>query len=186
MSNVKSMNTVMLVGRLGSEPQVKTYEFGAIASFSVATTKGFKDKNGQWQESTTWVPCSIMGAQAENAAKFLHKGDLVCVMGSISVRETTTEAGKRQYIDVRVGEIQVLARSNSTNAQGATQSAQDVKEVPTSQTSRQPAASAPNAQRKAQLQGGAYRSPYPKSGYQKRAGSNYQHSPIPADEIPDL
>ncbi len=49
MSNVKSMNSVMLVGRLGSEPQVKTYEFGAIASFSVATTKGYKDKNGQWQ-----------------------------------------------------------------------------------------------------------------------------------------
>lgn len=42
MSNVKSMNSVMLVGRLGSEPQVKTYEFGAIASFSVATTKGYK------------------------------------------------------------------------------------------------------------------------------------------------
>ena len=182
MSNVKSMNSVMLVGRLGSEPQVKTYEFGAIASFSVATTKGYKDKNGQWQESTMWIPCSVMGAQAENVAKFLHKGDLVCVSGSISVRETTTESGKRQFVDVRVGEVQVLARSATAQPPKATpvDEVQEVYEKPT------PKAYAKRQTAPSQMSGYRSSSLAATSGYPKRSESKYTNTPIPSEEIPDL
>lgn len=109
--NVQSLNSVTIIGRLGSDPRVKSGQYGSMCSLSIATTRRFHSADGNVTESTMWIPCSIFGKQADNAAKLLHKGDLVCIIGGVSVRE----ANERQYFDVRVQEFQLLNRSNANN-----------------------------------------------------------------------
>ena len=116
--NVKSLNSVTIVGCLGSDPRLVSENFGGLATFSVATTTKYLAKDEEKPvEKTTWVPCSVTGKMATNAAKYLKKGDLLCVTGSINVRDTEQDDGTtRQYVDVRANDIQLLCRSSSTAA----------------------------------------------------------------------
>ena len=131
--NVQSLNSVTIMGRLGSDPRVKTGQYGTICSLSVATTRRFRAADGNVSESTVWIPCSIFGSLADNATKLLKKGDLVCMIGGINVRQTN----ERQYFDVRVQEFQLLSRANSNTARyqstPATESDYVEQEVPAEQ-----------------------------------------------------
>lgn len=74
------MNKVILVGRLGKDPEVKYTGGGkAVANFSVATDESWKDKNGERQKKTTWHKIVVWGKQAEIAQQYLKKGSLVFI-----------------------------------------------------------------------------------------------------------
>ena len=67
-----SVNKVILVGRLGADPEVKTTQSGlAIAKISLATTERVKDKDGNWNESTEWHRITAFGKTAETACNSL-------------------------------------------------------------------------------------------------------------------
>jgi len=69
------VNKVTLIGRLGSDPEVKKLDNGnAVANFSLATSEKYKDKQGNKQENTEWHNIVLWGRLAEIAEKYLEKG----------------------------------------------------------------------------------------------------------------
>lgn len=89
---MSSLNKVVLIGRLGADPEVRYSSSGsAFANFSIATSKKQKDKNGSWKEKTEWHRIVCLGKTAENAGEFLRKGREVCVEGETQSRKWTDE-----------------------------------------------------------------------------------------------
>ena len=85
-----SINKVILIGNLGKDPDVKFTQAGqAVASFNVATTERFKDKNGQQQDQTEWHRIVAWSRLAEICGEYLHKGSKVYIeeIGRASCRE---------------------------------------------------------------------------------------------------
>lgn len=75
---------VTVVGRLGRDPEMRYMPSGdPVTSFSVATDRGWTDKNGQKQKETTWFRVSVFGKQAEATNQYLSKGKMVLVEGRL-------------------------------------------------------------------------------------------------------
>jgi single-strand DNA-binding protein len=98
---MRGINKVILVGNLGKDPEVRRLDSGSmVATFSLATTEVYNDKNGNRQEQTEWHNIAVWGKQAEIAEKYLKKGSSVYVEGRIRSREYTdknTNQQKRFY-----------------------------------------------------------------------------------------
>lgn len=112
-----SVNKVILVGNLGRDPEVRYMPSGdAVASFSIATTETWKDKNGQKQEQTEWHRISMFGKQAEIAGQYLKKGSSVYIEGRLQTRKWTDKDGnERQTTEIRAERMQMLgSRSSNT------------------------------------------------------------------------
>lgn len=101
---MRGVNKATLLGNLGGDPEVRYMQDGtAIASFSVATTDKWKDKDGNEQERTEWHAVRAFGRLAEVCGEYLHKGDPVYVEGSIRHRKVTGNDGTDKYFtDIRV------------------------------------------------------------------------------------
>jgi len=81
---MSSFLQLTILGLLGSEPDLREDGGGnAVCNFSVAHNEQWNDKQGQPQKKVTWIRVSCWGKQAENAAKFLHKGSRVLVTGTL-------------------------------------------------------------------------------------------------------
>ena len=94
-----SLNKVTLIGRLGSDPEMKyTKDNTAFVNMSIATSNKFKGKDGEWNEKTEWHRIVVWGKQAENCSNYLHKGSNVCVEGSLETRSWDTESGEKKYM----------------------------------------------------------------------------------------
>jgi single-strand DNA-binding protein len=92
-----SVNKVMLVGRLGRDPETRfTGQGQAVANFSVATDETFKDRNGERQKRTEWHKIVVWGKQAEIAQQYLKKGSLVFIEGRIQSREWQDKEGQKR------------------------------------------------------------------------------------------
>src|SRR3981189_2073846 len=92
-----SVNKVILVGRLGRDPETRYTGGGhAAANFSVATDETYKDKNGERQKRTEWHKIVVWGKQAEIAQQYLKKGSLVFIDGQIQSRKWTNKEGAEQ------------------------------------------------------------------------------------------
>ena len=94
-----TVNKVILVGNLGRDPEVRSLPSGQpIASFSVATSRRFKDRDGQRQEQTEWHNIVCFGKQAEIAAQYLTKGKQIFVEGRIQTRSWDDKnTGEKKY-----------------------------------------------------------------------------------------
>jgi len=88
------MNHVTLIGRLGKDPEVKTTSGGtSIGRLNLATTDREKDKDGNWTDATEWHRITLFGKDADNAAKYMHKGDQVAIQGRIKTTKYTGKDG---------------------------------------------------------------------------------------------
>ena len=91
-----SVNKVILVGRLGRDPETRYTGGGqAVANFSVATDESYKDKNGERQKRTEWHKIVVWGKQAEIAQQYLKKGSLIFIEGRIQSREWQDKEGQK-------------------------------------------------------------------------------------------
>ncbi len=91
-------NKVSLIGRLGAQPEVVTFDSGrTLARFSLATNENYKNKEGEWQENTQWHSITAWGKTAELVAKFLNKGQEVLVEGRIVNNSYETKDGEKRY-----------------------------------------------------------------------------------------
>ncbi len=91
-------NKVSLIGRLGAQPEVTTFEAGRkLARFSIATNEGYKDKDGKWQEKTQWHNVNAWGRVAERAQKALDKGQEIIVEGKLVHQSYETKTGEKRY-----------------------------------------------------------------------------------------
>lgn len=123
-----NLNKVTLIGRLGSDPDVKNGQYGDIVRISVATTSSWKSHDGEKQEKTEWHKVVIF---AEPTAKFVRqyvkKGDLVYVEGALETRKWDKDNGETAYITEIViraygGQIQAISKDS---AGGSRSSASD-------------------------------------------------------------
>jgi single-strand DNA-binding protein len=91
-------NKAIIIGNLTRDPEQKSLPSGiAVTSFSVATNRVWKDKEGNKQESTDYHNVVVFGRQAENAAKYLTKGASVLVEGRMQTRTWDGQDGKKNY-----------------------------------------------------------------------------------------
>jgi single-strand DNA-binding protein len=106
-----SLNKVMLIGNLGKDPEVRYTGSGtAVASFSLATSEKFKNKNGEWEERTEWHNITLWARLAEIAGEYLAKGKTVYIEGRLQTRKWQDRDGKDRYTTEIVGEkMQMLS-----------------------------------------------------------------------------
>jgi single-strand DNA-binding protein len=93
------VNKVMLVGNLGRDPEMRALPSGQqVANFSLATSRRYKDRDGNRKDETEWHNIVVFGKQAEIAGQYLTKGKMVFVEGRIQTRSwDDKESGKKQY-----------------------------------------------------------------------------------------
>ncbi|MDF2530121.1 MAG: single-strand binding protein, partial [Gammaproteobacteria bacterium] len=105
-----TLNKVILIGRLGADPEIRYMPNGnAIANLRLATNDGYKDKNGQFQESTEWHKVVLFGRLAEIAGQYLQKGRLVYVEGRIRTNKWQDQSGQDRYTtEIVANEMQLL------------------------------------------------------------------------------
>jgi single-strand DNA-binding protein len=105
-----SVNKAILIGNLGRDPEIRYTPSGqAVASFTIATSEKWRDKDGQMQERTDWHNIVCWGRQAELANQYLKKGRPVYIEGRIQNRSYDDKEGNKKYIsEVVVQRLQFL------------------------------------------------------------------------------
>lgn len=93
-----SVNKVILLGRLGQDPELKYTPSGtAVCNFSLATTESWSDKSGQKQERTEWHRIVVWGKLAELCNQYLSKGRQAFVEGALQTRSWDDKQGQKRY-----------------------------------------------------------------------------------------
>lgn len=109
------LNKVILIGRLGKDPEVRYMPNGeAVCNFSVATSESWKDNNGQKQERTEWHNITMYRRIAEISGQYLKKGSQVYLEGRIQSRKYQGKDGiERTVYDIIANEMKMLGGGNS-------------------------------------------------------------------------
>jgi single-strand DNA-binding protein len=107
---MSSINKVILVGRLGGDPELRYTADGVpVATFNVATSETYKDKGGTKQEKTEWHRVVAWRKLAEISGEYLKKGKLVYIEGKIQSREYEGKDGiKRKTFEIIASEMKML------------------------------------------------------------------------------
>jgi single-strand DNA-binding protein len=116
---MSSLNKVMLIGHLGKDPEVRyTADGTAVATFSLATSENWTDKNGTRQEHTEWHNIVAWRRFADLSQKYLNKGRQVYIEGRLQTRDWNDREGiRRRTTEIIVTQIVLLgSRSKSTDA----------------------------------------------------------------------
>lgn len=132
------LNKVILIGRLGRDPETRYMPNGeAVANFSVATSEKYTDKNGQRQEATEWHNVTMYRKLAEIAGKYLTKGSQVYLEGKIQSRKYADKNGvERTAYDIIANKMKMLGGNAQTPAQKPqqtqtqAQAQEDIDDVP--------------------------------------------------------
>jgi single-strand DNA-binding protein len=106
-------NSVQLIGRLGKDPEVKTFNNSKKASFSIATTDSYKNQKGEKIEDTQWHNIVMWGKLAGVAEKYLKKGNEVAVEGKLVHRAYETNGEKRFITEINVNDLVMLGGKDS-------------------------------------------------------------------------
>lgn len=111
-------NKVSLIGHLGAQPEVTTFETGkTLARLRVATNESYKDKNGEWQKNTQWHTINAWGKIAERVQKSLNKGQEIIVEGKLVHKSYETKTGEKRFETIiEASEFLLLTpKTESTN-----------------------------------------------------------------------
>jgi len=116
---MSGVNKVILVGRLGKDPEVRHLESGAsVANFPIATSEVYKDRNtGERKEQTEWHNIVLWRGLAEVAEKYLNKGDMVYIEGKLRTRSWEKD-GITRYTTEVVGDNMTMLSPKGTNTGG--------------------------------------------------------------------
>ena len=133
------LNKVILIGRLGRDPECRYLPNGdAVCNFSIATSESWKDQSWQKKERTEWHNITMYRKLAEIAAQYLKKGSLVYLEGKIQSRKYTGKDGiERTAYEIIGSEMKML----SSKAEGSSESA-NTAEPPAPPRRQAPAAPA--------------------------------------------
>jgi single-strand DNA-binding protein len=107
----KGINKVILLGRLGKDPEVKYTPSGTpVAKFTIATNDRYKDKDGQWQDRTEWHNVTAWARTAEIAGEYLKKGGQVYIEGSLRTHswDDKTTGQKKYMTEIVVNDLVLL------------------------------------------------------------------------------
>jgi len=114
------LNKVMIIGRLGADPELRYAANGTpIANFNVATDESYTDREGNKQERTEWHRVVVFQRVAENCANYLGKGSLVYVEGGLQTRQWQDQQGQTRYTtEIKAQRVQFLDRKGDSMQQG--------------------------------------------------------------------
>lgn len=113
------LNKAFIIGNLTRDPELRSLPSGVqVASFSVATNRVWRDKEGQKQESTEFHNIVVFGRQAETAAQYLKKGASVLVEGRLQTRSWDSEGQKKYRTEIIADRVQFGPRGMGGGAKG--------------------------------------------------------------------
>lgn len=108
------MNKVILLGRVGKDPEVRKFDNGGqVVSFSLATTARWRNKEGEKQERTEWHNVVVNGKLSEIAEKYIAKGSQVLIEGEIRYREYEKEGVKKYFTEIFCSSLELLGSKES-------------------------------------------------------------------------
>ena len=114
-----ALNKVMLIGNVGNDPEVRYLESNPqnpggnakVASFRLATTERYRDRNGELRENTEWHNIVVWRNNADVVEKFVHKGSQIYVEGKLRTRQWTDQTGNKRYTtEVVADNLQLLGK----------------------------------------------------------------------------
>ncbi len=175
-----SLNKAMLIGNVGRDPEVRYLDGSAgsakVATFTLATTERYKDRNGETRENTEWHNIVAWRGNADVAEKYVKKGTQLYIEGRIRTRSWDDQSGNKRYTTEIIADTLQLLGKKSDN--------------PASQSPYQ----APGTQPSYQAQPGGYQAPYQPQGYQQTAQPQAYSQPVqpqnpvavdePEDDLP--
>ncbi len=137
---MSGVNKVILVGRLGKDPEVRNLDNGAtVANFTIATSESYKDKTtGEKKEITEWHNIVLWRGLAEISQKYLHKGDLVYIEGKLRTRSWEKE-GVTRYTTEIIADNMTMLGSRGGGGYGSNDSGSRSTERASSETYNTPA-----------------------------------------------
>ena len=113
---MSGVNRVILLGNVGKDPEVKYFEGGSVkASFSLATSESYKDRQGNKVDSTEWHNIVIWGKLAEIAEKYVRKGKQLYIEGKIKTRSYGEGDGKKYITEIFVDNMTMLGSRGEGN-----------------------------------------------------------------------
>lgn len=117
---MSGVNKVIVVGRLGADPEVKTVSGGqSVARLSVATSENWTDREGQKQERTEWHRIVVWGKLADLCGKYLSKGRQVYLEGRLQTRSWEDQQGQKRYTtEIVANTVQFLGGQGMGNQMG--------------------------------------------------------------------
>lgn len=128
---MSSLNQITLLGNVGSDPETRDVGGSRVTSFSLATSRQWKGKDGSKQEKTEWHRCQVWNVGtstlADIAAQYVKKGGKVLVVGSMEYREWEKDGVKRTSAEVRVEKLQLVSGKREDGAA-------DVRQTPAALT----------------------------------------------------
>ena len=136
-----SLNKVMLIGNVGRDPEVRYLDGNSgnakVATFTLATTERYRDRNGETRENTEWHNIVAWRGNADVAERFVRKGTQLYIEGRIRTRSWDDQTGNKRYTtEIIVDNLQLLGKK-SDNPGG-----QSSYQAPAQQQYGQPAAQA--------------------------------------------
>ena len=122
-----ALNKVMLIGNVGNDPEIRYLDPNAqgpqgnakVASFRLATTERFRDRNGETRENTEWHNIVAWRSSADLVEKFIHKGSQIYVEGRLRTRQWTDQTGNKRFTtEIQADNIQLLGKRPDAPQQG--------------------------------------------------------------------
>jgi len=113
---MSGVNKAILIGHLGADPELRQTQSGtAVATFNVATTERFNDRNGERQERTEWHRIVAWARLAEICNQYLKKGKQVYIEGRIQTRQWEDQSGNKRYTtEIVANNMTMLGRAGDT------------------------------------------------------------------------
>ena len=114
-----ALNKVMLIGNVGNDPEIRYLDSNPqspqgnakVASFRLATTERYRDRNGETRENTEWHSIVAWRSNADLVEKFVHKGSQIYVEGKLRTRQWTDQTGNKRYTtEINADNIQLLGK----------------------------------------------------------------------------
>ena len=129
---MSSVNKVILVGWLGADPEVRYTPNGQpVATFRIATSERWTDKNGERQERTEWHRIVAFGKLAEICGEHLKKGRQVYVEGRLQTRSYEDRDGIKRYVtEIAAQDVVFLGSKTSSSGKGQDDSPPEEEDLP--------------------------------------------------------
>ena len=114
-----ALNKVMLIGNVGNDPEIRYLDSNPqspqgnakVASFRLATTERYRDRNGETRENTEWHSIVAWRSNADLVEKFVHKGSQIFIEGKLRTRQWTDQTGNKRFTtEVQADNIQLLGK----------------------------------------------------------------------------
>ncbi|MCL4119870.1 UNVERIFIED_CONTAM: hypothetical protein GTU68_020501 [Idotea baltica] len=136
-----SVNKVILVGRLGAEPESRAFpNGGSICNLSLATSESWKDKQtGERKEKTEWHRIVLRNRLGEVAQQYLHKGSQIYIEGRIQTRKWQDQSGQDRYSTEIIGDGMTMLDTRNSNGGGSASYDQPAAQKPSGAPSQKPA-----------------------------------------------